>query len=242
MKSIVLALISLMYISGDSCQGNYTSSYVKGSVDSMISADKEVDLPAFHGVSNSIHADVTIKQGSTQRVNVEGPQEMLDLLELEVKSGILHIGYNKRNVRNTKKVYFDISLPKLDYASVSGSGDIEGSGFSGGDKLKLRVTGSGSINMDAKTDRMEVHITGSGKIRCKGSAQDGSVSITGSGGYHGENFIMQAAEVSITGSGDAEMHVTGELSGNITGSGDVIGHGNPRAKMKITGSGSYKDA
>ncbi|NNE30126.1 MAG: DUF2807 domain-containing protein [Saprospiraceae bacterium] len=201
---------------------------------------EELDLDSFTGVVNAISGDITIVSGNTQKVTIDAQKNIIENLKLNVKEGILYIGY-KENVRRAEKPILKIVLPVFDFASVAGSGNMDINGFGKIDDLHLRVTGSGNIDFDGTADRVRVNLTGSGRANLNGEADNGEIRITGSGKFNGEKFPMNNATANLTGSGNAHINCTDQLSGRITGSGNVIGYGDPKVKMKITGSGKYRD-
>ena len=52
----------------------------------------------------------------------------------------------------------------------------------------------------------------------------------------------RVADITISGSGSAEVNVSEQLDIKISGSGDVYYRGNPSINIDISGSGDVKDA
>ena len=67
------------------------------------------------------------------------------------------------------------------------------------------------------------------------------MSIAGSGDVDLADFEVDDCEVSIAGSGDCEVNVSGSLQVSIAGSGDVKYKGDPdKVKSSIAGSGDVR--
>lgn len=202
------------------------------------------DLPAFRSVSLSISADVLISQGSQQKVEIEADENVIDIIETNVRGDDLVIKTENFFWRNIGKVRIYVTVPELNGLQVSGSGDIVAQTPIITDEIDLNISGSGSIQIE-ELESQDVHatITGSGDIRLAGdnTASNLKTVITGSGDFRAADFAVENASVNITGSGTARIHVTNELETNITGSGDVHYRGNPLVDANSTGSGRTRN-
>ena len=90
---------------------------------------------------------------------------------------------------------------------------------------------------------MEIGISGSGRVMLIGASVDTEVSITGSGILKAYEFVTKNANVSVSGSGNAEMRVEGgAFDVRISGSGTVRYLGQPGSiEESISGSGRLLD-
>ena len=81
------------------------------------------------------------------------PKEILDKLNTSVSDGVWKI-YDKQKGKkswsgNSGKVTIHITIPKLTYIGVTGSGNVKSSNFNAS-SVKLKVTGSGDIEISLK--------------------------------------------------------------------------------------------
>jgi hypothetical protein len=120
---------------------------------------------------------------------------------------------------------------------TTGSGSIEYRGRA--DSLELKCTGSGDADLEIRTNLAEIDLTGSGNAGLRGRAERMVAAITGSGRLLAGDFLVRDAEVSLTGSGDAEVRVSGALEARTSGSGSVFYSGSPES-LDFQGSGSGK--
>jgi hypothetical protein len=199
-----------------------------------------LDIPAFTEIDLDINANVTIKQGKSQSVEVIGPQELIDVLNKEVKGDKWEIKYTKRRVDTKKSLQINITVTQLTELDVNGSGDVRGDNAFHGDKMELSINGSGTIKLELYVEELELDINGSGDMKLSGSAEELEVNINGSGNIKSPELTAENAEFEINGSGDTEIHVTKKLSASINGSGDIHYSGNPSMKVRKNGSGSLK--
>jgi DUF4097 and DUF4098 domain-containing protein YvlB len=122
---------------------------------------------------------------------------------------------------------------------IEGSGDISLALET--KKLSLEIDGSGDMDLQAAADETTVRSNGSGEITISGQAQKLDVSLSGSGAFRGFDFQAQDARVVTNGSGDANVYVTGALTGSIGGSGDITYDGDPDSvSVSDNGSGDVR--
>lgn len=177
-------------------------------------------LAPFHAVelSGSLVGDIAI--GPTQSVEITGDENLLPLVETDVRDGALRV-HTTKNVRPKLEIAVHVVVPAIDAVSLSGSCTAKVQGQ--GDTLALSLSGSGSI-------------TASGKV--------GALSIQGSGSTKVDAAALAAdrVRVSISGSGAAEVAAATALDVDISGSGTVLYHGHPKVTKSVSGSGSVEAA
>lgn len=202
------------------------------------------DLGPFDGISLSIKANVHLKQGNTCSFEIEADDKVLETLKTEVHNGVLKIKFeNWSGLKNYRTAEIYITMTDIKYLGISGSGDITAETPVVTEGIQLRVTGSGSINInDLKAKEVESDITGSGDINLDGSGKikEVDVDITGSGDFKANGVEFGEGDVLITGSGNCYLIITGELDANITGSGSIYYQGNPIIDADIVGSGKLR--
>ena len=104
------------------------------------------------------------------------------------------------------------------------------------------LSGSGDIILSIQAQNAIGKISGSGDLTIKGSTENLKASVTGSGDFHGFDLKSINTNVSVTGSGDADVLCNGKLTARVTGSGDISYKGRPTNEdFKIVGSGSIEN-
>lgn len=225
--SILLAFLAINTISAQSS--------IKGEGDIV---KQEINLSDFEGIELAIGADVVLAQGKTQKVVIEGQQNIIDNIEKEVKGSSWKIGYDK-NVKNAKPVTIYITLPKFSDIAFSGSGSISTKGkFSGLGDLDIAMSGSGDIQLEVEADDIDLAMSGSGDVELSGSGKSLDVAISGSGNVDATSLPVSGCAVAISGSGDVKVHVNGDLEVAISGSGNVKYKGSANVESWTSGSGS----
>lgn len=202
----------------------------------------ELLLDDFTRLKIKIDADVYLTQGETQKVVVEGQQNIIHSLDLDVNDDQWEIELDGC-VDDYNGLKFYITMPKISELNISGSGMIYGENEFKLDYLKLRVSGSGDIDiaMEECTD-LDTKISGSGDIKLTGITENFDLKISGSGDYDAFDLKSEDGDIEISGSGDAEVTATDELEVKISGSGDVYYKGEPDLDIEVSGSGDVVDA
>ena len=201
-----------------------------------------LNINEFTGVKLRGSSKVFITQGNDFQVIVEGQQNIIDLIELDIQDNIWEIEFEEC-IRDYEKLNFYITIPDITRLEVSGSGDIVGQNAFNADVLQLKVDGSGEVDVEIENaETVETKIEGSGKIKVKGQANDSENRISGSGDLRAFDLEVLTSYVKITGSGDAEVNASDELKVKITGSGNVYYKGNPAIDVDITGTGDLVNA
>lgn len=198
-------------------------------------------LAAFSEISLGGSPTVILRQGSPQKVEVEGDPTDLARLETVVEGSRLRIRRKPENFRGNDfqgKVTVYITIPDVNALSVGGSGTIKAVTDIQSHHLKLSVSGSGDISLpDMQADALDSSVAGSGTISIAGICPQHNLSVSGSGDVKAAKLRSEVCSVRISGSGSAYLQATKTLDARIAGSGDVYVTGNPRVSSSTAGSG-----
>jgi hypothetical protein len=161
---------------------------------------------------------VIVEVTGDESLSIEAEDNIIPLLETEVRNGRLRLGSGS-SISPTTEIIYTITAATLDGVVISGSGNVS-------------VTGLESADF-------RVEISGSGNVETAGTVADTlSVSISGSGEYDGEDLVAADGNVNVDGSGNAVVNVTGSLDISLSGSGNIEYIGSPSVNVDKSGSGS----
>lgn len=235
MKKVLLPMMMLVVHTHLILAQNFWKTAIKGEGPIV---KKELNLSHFEGIRSGFSCDVYITQGDQQKVEVEGQQNILDNLVMDVSGEILKIKYD-RMVKRAEPVKVYITMDNLVEASVSGSGSlVSTSKFTGLGDLEVSVSGSGDLKLEVDAEDIDMSVSGSGDIELGGSAQDLVMSISGSGGIDSRDLMARDCRVSVSGSGNATVYVKNALDAKISGSGNVRYKGDvAKISSRVSGSG-----
>jgi Putative auto-transporter adhesin, head GIN domain len=201
----------------------------------------------FTKISFRVPGKLVLRQGSPQKVELEGDKETLSKIETEVKGDRLSIGNEERwnwGWNNNERIMVYITVRDITAVSVSGSGELITEGRVTTTALDLNVSGSGSLQIDATVSGdMEANVSGSGRIEVKASCQNLSSDISGSGKINAAITASNQVDVDISGSGKMEASGSAkEIKTEISGSGKVYASGLEvdKCNVRISGSGDVE--
>ncbi len=147
-------------------------------------------------------------------------ENLMQYVEMEVRDKVLHVR-TTRSVRPTHSIKLELASNALEGASFSGASRLNAHQLSG-TKFYLETTGASNVVLDGAVDELVANMTGASDLRA-------------------ESLQTKAAELSVTGAGDARVAVSDTLKVSITGAGKVEYLGNPpHIEREITGAGSIR--
>lgn len=204
-------------------------------------------VDTFNKIAFGLPGKALVKQGSPQKVEVEGSKEVLERADIFVEGGKLIIRPKERwgnwNWGRDEQITVYITVKDISALSVSGSGDLEAQTKITTGNLDLKVSGSGSLRAEIDANNVDASVSGSGSVILRGKCNNLESHISGSGDVEANMGIANRLDVSISGSG--KMIATGSANAVKT---TISGSGRMRAAdletnicdVKIAGSGSVE--
>lgn len=205
------------------------------------------DVSTFTKISFRSAGKVYVKQGSPQKVEIEGSAETLEKIKTKVEEGRLSIGpeekWNNWSWGNEDDVTVYITVASIETLSVSGSGDMIVQTKITGNNLKLNVSGSGSLQAEMDVADVDADVSGSGDMDLKGKCKSFTSDISGSGSINLTASIAGVADFDISGSGKVEASGSSQsVKAEITGSGKILAANfeTDKCSVRISGSGDME--
>ena len=230
MKTIYLLLLSFITLGLLSCDDDYSADPISVTYDTI--TNEKIDL--------ATSSDIRIVQANYFQVIVEGQER--DVYDTEVRVADNWLIIEEHGSIDQHQV-ITIFVPEIRQLDSYGSSDIYGeSEFRQNGNMELGLYGSGEIDMYLDLDNLDVFLSGSGDVYVEGYADNVDIANTGSGWVRSFNLNSDFSDITISGSGSAEVTVDNDLDILISGSGDVFYKGHPVISSSITGSGKVIDA
>jgi len=213
----------------------YEANSVKGS-GNVVSQD--FDLTGFESITVSNGADLILTQGEAYSVIIEAEDNILELLEVEVGERGLNIGLEEFVfLQNTEPIKVKVTMPEVSTLTVEGSGSVVSNGRLSGDRIIVRIYGSGDVNVEVEVEEFNSRIIGSGDVNVRGTTREYIAIIEGSGDVNSLSLNAEDVEARISGSGSMMLFASKTLDINIEGSGNVMYKGEAKITKSISGSG-----
>jgi len=206
-------------------------------------ASRDFAATGFDRVSLRGPDNVTVKVGGPFAIHATGDAAAIERLRVGVVDGELrverdHGTFGWQHMRGDATV--TVSLPALQGASVSGSGNmrvdqVRQPKFVGG------VAGSGDLDIAAiAAEDVALTVAGSGDLHVAGRASRAALTLSGSGGLVADGLDTGTLVVSAVGSGDVAARARDTAKISIIGSGDVTVKGTARCAISRLGSGDAR--
>lgn len=235
-KSIVIA--AALLISVGSAYSQWGNKRVKGNGTMKTETRKTSD---YDEVSCGGSFDFILVKGTEGTITIEAEENLMEYIIVEVKGNDLVIK-SERNVNlspsNGKQITITVPFQDIESVSLAGSGNITSKDVINAQEFKAAVAGSGDMEIEISANNTKASIAGSGNLEIKGKTNDLKGSVAGSGDLKAFGLTANNVDISIAGSGDADVVCNGELKARVAGSGDIHYKGNPTSKdTKVAGSG-----
>jgi hypothetical protein len=242
-RSMIYVGLSVLLFASMACSVsipavNISTNAVRGS-GKVVEETREVS--GFDKVLLEGSGDLFIEQGDQEGLRIQAEDNIIPLMQIEVKNNQLRIGFKPNiSVNPTQPMNFYLTVKNLTEVNLAGSGNatlkpIKTSG------MALMIGGSGNITAANLTaDTLKVQVFGSGNLHVDGQVKDLTVELNGSGDFDGLDLKSTTANVTSTGSGSANVNASETLNVKITGSGSVSYRGKPTVSQSIVGSGDVR--
>lgn len=205
------------------------------------------NVDTFTKISFRVPGKLYIRQGSPQKVVMEGKKDVLEEIDTEVEGGKLVIGKEGKwdwKWKDDDKVNVYITVKDIDALSVGGSGDLIGETKITGDDIDLSVGGSGNMKVDvAASGDLQANVSGSGNIELTAKCKRFNSDVSGSGKVVVDVIASSDAEFGVSGSGKIEANGSAsDVKASISGSGKVMAANleTNSCEVRITGSGDVE--
>ena len=183
------------------------------------------NVDSFNKIAFAVSGKAYVKQGTTQKVELEGSKDALEKIEVTVNDGKLVIRSKDRwdwSWGKEDQIIAYITAKDIHALSVSGSGDMEVQTKIVTGDLALKVSGSGDLKAEIEGNNVEASITGSGNMTLRGKCNNLESRLSGSGDMDADVSVADEFEVSISGSG--KLSASGKsnrVKATVSGSGRV---------------------
>lgn len=201
---------------------------------------QERDVSSFTGIDVGGAFHVYLTQGDKEGVIVEADENLLDVIETEVRGSTLRIKTTE-DIRDSKALNIYITFKDLKELDVSGACHLESE-----DKLKLSdldidCSGASDVDLKLSGSNMNLDCSGASNIDLYGSAESIVMDISGASNLDASDFEVKNCDAEVSGASHGKVFVTGELSAEVSGAGSLKYKGDAVIRNHdVSGAGSLK--
>jgi hypothetical protein len=161
---------------------------------------------------------VDVVLGKEYSVEIEADDNLLPLIETDVRGSTLHIDLDKK-VSTQNGLIVRITAPNIERIDVSGASKVTASGFSG-DTLTIDCSGASRVKLAGETALLKVDVSGASNVDA-------------------EALKAVNATVDASGASRVDVSVSGELTSEASGASRISYSGQPSNVIKNkSGAGS----
>lgn len=204
---LIIALSSLLMFAGCKFGG------VRGS---GVRKTEKRELTSFTAIETIGAFEVEVTCQKPAGFEIEADDNIVPLVETEVKDGVLHVTTSK-SYSSSGGIVLRITAPDL---------------------VSIKSTGAGKFHVkDVSNDNFEIESTGASEMFASGQTKSVKIGSTGAGKIDAHTLRATNAEVNVTGAAGVEVYATDQLDVTVSGAGRVIYSGNPKITKHILGAG-----
>jgi hypothetical protein len=174
------------------------------------------DLPAFTSIETSGAFEVKVDCQKPASFEIEADDNLLPLVQTEVRDGVLRVTTTK-SYRSNGGIVLRVSVPDL---------------------ARIKSTGAGKFDIsNLKNDQFEIQSTGAATVVASGQSKSLTINSTGAGKIDAHDLRASDATVKVTGAAGVDVYATDALDVTVSGAGRVTYSGNPKVSKKVSGAG-----
>jgi hypothetical protein len=205
----------------------------------------ELSVASFEKLDIEIPCEITLLNGETQKVIIEGREDMISDLEKRSKvvNGEWQLRLRNNCIVRGSEVKITLIAPGLKKLDIDGNAKVfsEGKLSNLFKNFEVDVDGNAEINLDMMVETFDVKIDGNAKLNLKGSTDQFDIDIDGNSTINGHDLLAKNGKLRIDGNGTANVNCQETLEVTINGSGKVCYKGNPSIVSKIDGVGKVNN-
>ena len=242
-SSITFAVVLTLFIFASGCAGSHPTVIGSGKLSTW-----DFDHSDFKKIEAGSGFELNIVKSDSYLVRVTFDENLLEYLDVRKSGDTLHIGlkpnYNYINCAHEA----NITLPDLRGLALSGDSHAEVKGFRTSRSVRFEFSGyssahiedfeSGSTHFEISgssnaTGNIKIQngvfvLSGGSDIEFTGSAEGISVKASGGSLVRLDNFIVDNADVNLSGASEATINTIGRLDVNLSGASTLYTIGKPR--------------
>lgn len=195
-------------------------------------------------VSAPLDVQITIQEGATASVQLNGYENLLKEIKTEIRNNTLRI-YTPDGLRmaTDKPLTAMVTVPSLAGLDLSGASKADVKGRISGDVFSVDISGMGAVHIaEVNTTKLDVDVSGAGDVSVEsGTVQEASYSVSGTGDISAYGVQAKSAAAAVSGAGSIDLTATETLDAAISGAGSVKYKGHPKMSQHVSGAGSLED-
>ena len=233
MKILKFTVLLLIVITASSCDFKFTIKNIDGNgnvvKDDRIFSEKIDVIKASNGL------DVQLINSTAQVVTVEADENLHDIIETELKNGVLYVRTSK-NIRKAKSKKVYITYIELDGVHSSSGANLTGLSGIVSNNLDLKASSGAQMDLTVLAKELTAQASSGGTITLRGQARNfGSKASSGSSIDAKELKAIYCTSRASSG-GNISLNIERSLDAKASSGGEIKYQGEPEVVTQNTSS------
>ena len=235
MKSVITKAFALLFIAtvSTSCMIDGISS-VSGNRNVITETRKINDDFTKVEVGQGIQLFIT--QEDNVSLVVEADENLHDLIETEVRNGVLKIS-SRRNIRRAKSKKVYLSMPNINAIKATSGSDVVTENTIKADAFDVHVSSGADAKIDVNAETVNSSSSSGADLRIKGTANSFTAKASSGSSIRAYSLESKSANVRVSSGADIDVYVIESLNARASSGGDIDFRGNPKNVDKRKSSG-----
>ena len=199
---------------------------------------EEHTFSGFTNVDVSSAFEFSIIKGDSYGVSVTVDDNVLEKLRVTKDGDTLKIDFKAGVFVGRVTLEAVVTMPQLRGLAVSGASHGTVSGFSSTENLSLDLSGASTVTGDITVGDAGFELSGASTVELKGSATNLIATVGGSSRLKLADFVVTNADVTLGGSSNGTVNLSGRLDADLGGSAELSYLGEPTMGNINTGGSS----
>lgn len=235
---VTLVIFSLLL---SACQV-YGLNVVRGSGDVITESRTVSD---FNNIELNGAGKLIITQSSTESLEIEAEENIIDELMSDVQGDTLSLGYTsrfwRRSIIPNRTIIYYLNVIDLDEITLNGANELEIDTLDT-TSLEITLNGAGRVDIDELlAQNLTVNVAGTGTATIAGQVESQEINIDGAGNYQAGDLQTQNTVIQIDGLGNSTVWALDTLDITINGGGSLNYYGTPNVTQDINGLGDINN-
>lgn len=204
---------------------------------------RDYQVKAFNNLDASTVGDIVYTQSTDGNVSLQisGPDNILDLIEVKVKGSTLHLSMKKSKIKNVKNLKIKLSSPELNTIDFKGVGNISIPQGLTTSTFNVYSKGVGEVKINQlKCEEVNIYCAGVGNINMSGEVTEAVYDSKGVGNINAENVKAKSVKATCAGVGNITCNASETLVATTKGIGNISYKGNAETQISKNGIGTVR--
>ncbi len=200
---------------------------------------KEAKVADFDALEVHLPIHVSAKQAKDFSVVITGDDNLLDVVKVDKKGSTLKLSAARRSWHTKQPLKATITLPVLQSVQMDSASRLTIQEFKSSKDFIVKITAASNLDGSIEANNLKVDATGASKVKLKGSAKEAKLSASGACNIHLDEFVLDTANVKLTGACKASVKTKTKLDYLLSGASKLHYQGNPTiGQARSTGASS----